>query len=67
MPLLVLSNGTEICIVYKGVKIAPKPGFSKQVLVTTVSRQALDIMLVQVDIINYGVFEAILKKLATLP
>ena len=37
-----MSNSTLICIVYKGVKVAPKQGFQKYVLVTTVLRSTLD-------------------------
>ena len=33
-----MSNGTLICIVYKGVKGVPKQGFQKYVRVTTVLR-----------------------------
>ena len=46
VPLLLLSNGTYICIVYKWVKIAPKPGFSKQVFSYNVSRQALNMLII---------------------
>ena len=39
-----MSNGTYICIVYKGVKVAPKQGFQKYVLsYTTVLHSALNI------------------------
>ena len=37
-----MSNGTYICIVYKGGKVAPKQGFQKYVWVTTVLRLAFD-------------------------
>ena len=37
-----MSNGTYICIVYKGIKVAPKHGFQKYVWVTTVLRSTLD-------------------------
>ena len=38
-----MSNGTYICIVYKGVQVAPKQGFQKHVWVTIVLRSTLDI------------------------
>ena len=37
-----MSNGTEICIDYKGVQVAPKQGFQKYVWVTIVLRSTLD-------------------------
>ena len=37
-----MSNGNKICIVYKGVKVAPKQGFQTYVWVTTVLRSTLD-------------------------
>ena len=40
-----MSNGTWICIVYKGVKVAPKQGFQKYVWVTKVLRSTLKIVL----------------------
>ena len=36
------SNGTLICIVYKGVQVALKQGFQKYVWVTIVLRSTLD-------------------------
>ena len=38
-----MSNGTYICIVYKGVQVAPKQGFQKYVLVTIVLRSTFDL------------------------
>ena len=38
-----MSNGTYICIVYKGVQVAPKQGFQKYVWVTIVLRSTLEI------------------------
>ena len=38
-----MSNGTYICIVYKGVQVVPKQGFQKYVWVTTVLRSTLEI------------------------
>ena len=39
-----MSNGTYICIVYKGVQVAPKQGFQKYVWVTIVLRSTLDML-----------------------
>ena len=36
-----MSNGTLICIVYKGVKVAPKKGFQKYVWVTSLALNPL--------------------------
>ena len=38
-----MSNGTKICIVYKGVQVAPKQGFQKYVWVTIVLRSTLEL------------------------
>ena len=38
-----MSNGTQICIVYKGVQVAPKQGFQKYVWVTIVLCSTLDL------------------------
>ena len=39
-----MSNGTWICIVYKGVQVAPKQGFQKYVWITIVLRSTLEIL-----------------------
>ena len=44
-----MSNGTWICIVYKGVQVAPKQGFQKYVWVTIVLRSTLDILKTNAD------------------
>ena len=57
-----MSNGTWICIVYKGVKVAPKQGFQKYVWVTTVLWSTLDMFLWR----NKKFFPGIITKNSSL-